>query len=85
MQLVTVSDLAQTLKVPLKTIYYWVGARSIPFVKVGRHLRFDVDQVLAWFKERTALTHASCRDALDLVPPSRTQVFEKRREDKPGL
>ncbi len=47
--LCTVEEIAQFLKVSVHTIYYWVSRREIPSLRVGKHLRFDRDQVLAHF------------------------------------
>ena len=51
--LLSVDDIAAELNVSVKTIYYWVGRLEIPFLKIGRHLRFDRDEVLQYFKQRT--------------------------------
>jgi excisionase family DNA binding protein len=40
-QLMTVQDAAQYLAVSISTLYGWVWQRRIPFVKMGRALRFD--------------------------------------------
>jgi excisionase family DNA binding protein len=37
----TVQDAAECLAVSVSTLYGWVYQRRIPFVKVGRALRFD--------------------------------------------
>jgi excisionase family DNA binding protein len=41
-QLVNVSEAAQFLAVSPSTLYGWVWQRRIPFVKVGRAVRFDM-------------------------------------------
>ena len=40
--LVTVQEAAKFLAVSKSTLYGWVYLRRIPFVKVGRALRFEV-------------------------------------------
>ena len=40
-RLVTVNDAARYLAVSVSTLYGWVYQRRIPFVKVGRALRFE--------------------------------------------
>jgi excisionase family DNA binding protein len=40
-RLMTVQDAAECLAVSVSTLYGWVYQRRIPFVKVGRALRFD--------------------------------------------
>jgi len=64
--LLTIRELSQELKISINTIYYWVGRSEIPFVKLGRHLRFDLDQVLQFFNEKTREA-VPCRDLEDLV------------------
>lgn len=41
-QLVNVREAAQTLGVSVSTLYGWVWQRRIPFVKLGRSLRFSL-------------------------------------------
>jgi excisionase family DNA binding protein len=41
-RLMAVNDAAQYLAVSSSTLYGWVHQRRIPFVKVGRALRFEV-------------------------------------------
>jgi excisionase family DNA binding protein len=40
-RLFTVNDAARYLAVSVSTLYGWVYQRRIPFVKVGRALRFE--------------------------------------------
>ncbi len=48
-------DLAQFLKVPVATVYQWnhkgTGPRA---AKIGKHLRYSVEDVEAWVNERSA-------------------------------
>jgi excisionase family DNA binding protein len=51
----TVDELAKILKVPKSWIYSRTrekGADSIPRIKVGKYLRFDIKQVLNWLAEK---------------------------------
>jgi hypothetical protein len=50
----TVNELAGTLKVPKSWIYTRTretGPGSIPRIKVGKYLRFDLNKVLDWLQE----------------------------------
>jgi excisionase family DNA binding protein len=49
----TLDEVAKYLSVSRKTIYYWVGRAEIPFVRVGRHLRFDPVVVMRHFSQKT--------------------------------
>jgi len=43
--LITVQEAANFLAVSTSTLYGWVYLRRIPFVKVGRALRFEVAEL----------------------------------------
>lgn len=53
--------MAQTLSVSPKTLYYWVGRREVPFLKVGRHLRFDPVAVVDYFAAQSPTSGPICR------------------------
>jgi len=53
--LLTVKDLADLLSVPADTIYRWRYVGTGPTaIKVGRHLRFRIQDVEAWLDERAS-------------------------------
>ena len=58
--LLTVIETADLLKVSRKTIYYWVSRHEIPFLKVGKHLRFNPIEVVEFFANKTTLTRPPC-------------------------
>ena len=45
-RLVDINELSQRLSIPKGTLYNWVYLRRIPFIKAGRSLRFDADEVI---------------------------------------
>jgi excisionase family DNA binding protein len=49
-RLMTVNDAARHLAVSVSTLYGWVYQRRIPFVKVGRALRFEVADLDAFIQ-----------------------------------
>jgi len=50
--LLTIEDLSDYLKVPVKTIYNWRSAKNGPrAIRVGRSLRFRMSDVQAWLDE----------------------------------
>jgi excisionase family DNA binding protein len=52
--LLTIDELAKELKVPKSWIYARTritGANSIPKLKVGKYLRFNLEEVLAWIRK----------------------------------
>jgi len=63
--LVTVLELSALLRVSAKTIYRWVAERTVPFVKIGKAVRFDRDAVLAHFRSQTG---EPCPLSIPLIP-----------------
>ena len=57
-RLVGPKELADILQVPISWIYQRtrLGPEAIPFIRVGRYVRFDPQQVIAFLKERQAAT-----------------------------
>ena len=51
LELMTVAEVAQLLRMTERGVYSLVEARRIPFVKVSNRLRFEVDEVLRWLQE----------------------------------
>src|ERR1035441_943750 len=43
--LIDINELAKRLSIPKGTLYNWVYLRRIPFVKLGRALRFDPNEI----------------------------------------
>lgn len=43
--LITIQEAAKFLAVSTSTLYGWVYQRRIPFVKVGRALRFELEEL----------------------------------------
>lgn len=55
--LLTVQELAKKLRVPISWIYSQTRKRernSMPVIRLGKYVRFDVDEVLHWLKENSA-------------------------------
>lgn len=51
--LLTSKELVQKINVPINTIYYWVSRKEIPYIKVGKHNRFDYEEVMEFFRDKT--------------------------------
>jgi len=49
--LLTLQELSEYLHIKESTIYQWTHLRKIPYIKLGRFLRFDEEQVTAWLNE----------------------------------
>ena len=52
-RLLDLEGISHLLGVSPKTVYYWVSRHEIPFLKVGRHLRFQASDVIEFFHART--------------------------------
>ena len=49
--LMTVGEVAEYLNVKPRWVYYAVSNEQIPFVRLGRNLRFDADDIDLWLAE----------------------------------
>lgn len=47
-------ELSLELNVPINTIYYWIAKNEIPHIKIGKHHRFCIDEVILFFKNKTS-------------------------------
>lgn len=65
--LMNINQVAALLSVSPKTVYYWVNRNEIPFTRVGRHLRFNADEVIGFFRQKTDDSRLSCRPAPPLL------------------
>jgi excisionase family DNA binding protein len=55
----TPEELAEREGVPLQTVYGWNKQRNgPPFMKIGRHVRYRLADVIEWEKARTVATRA---------------------------
>ncbi len=51
-QLLTVTELAEYLRVPVQTVYQWRYKGGGPAaIRVGRHLRYHPDDILRWIED----------------------------------
>jgi excisionase family DNA binding protein len=51
----TVKEVSQYIGVATDTIYTMVNQRRIPYVKVGRLVKFDQAALDAWLKQNTVM------------------------------
>ena len=58
-RLLSIGQVSQQLGVSVKTLYGWVCLRQIPYVKMGRLVKFDPRDIARWIetkKRRCAIT-----------------------------
>ena len=53
MKLLDISQLSEIINIKKKTIYDWTHKGLIPYVKVGRLLRFDLNDIERWLKRNS--------------------------------
>ncbi len=53
MRLLDISQLSVMLNVKTRTIYDLVRKRQIPYIKIGRLLRFDPNKIDKWREENS--------------------------------
>ncbi len=51
LELLTTEEASRYLGVKKSTLYSWTFQKKIPFVKVGRLCKFDVDQLNEWLTQ----------------------------------
>ena len=49
----TVEELAQMLRVEVRTVYSWVSQEKVPFRKAGRRTIFLIDEILEWTAQQS--------------------------------
>lgn len=50
--LMSIQDTAEKLGVRVNTLYDWIHQRKIPYVKVGRLVKFDLSDIDEWLDKR---------------------------------
>src|SRR5208283_1411407 len=70
-----VKELSDKLGVEVSTIYKWTHKRSIPFVHIGKLVRFRETDVMSWLAENTVIP---------VMPVRRKEKVRKPRK-KPDM
>jgi len=52
-RLLNVEELSELTGLSKNTIYCWVSQRRIPFVKIGRLTKFDLEKINQWIEENS--------------------------------
>lgn len=53
--LLTIDQLAETLQVPRSWIYEKARTNKIPFIKIGKYLRFSEEAIQEWIRSNSSL------------------------------
>ena len=47
-----INDFSDYIGVPKGTLYSWVCQKKIPYLKIGKLVKFDLREIEPWLKER---------------------------------
>ena len=59
-QLINADELSQMLGIRRDSVYRFVAQRRLPFVKIGRALRFDLEEISKFIKEKSIAAKDFC-------------------------
>ena len=45
-----IKELSKLIRIPVSTIQKWRREKGLPFIKIGRALRFNREEVVKWFQ-----------------------------------
>lgn len=60
-RLIDIREAAEYINVSFHTLYTMVSQRRVPYAKVGRLLKFDVELLDKWIKQNTVMPISSNR------------------------
>lgn len=49
-----IEDVAEFTTIPISTLKLYVATNQIPSIKIGRHRRFDPEEIRRWIKKKGA-------------------------------
>ncbi len=55
-RLIGIEHVSEHLGIKVNTVYSWVNQRKIPYIKVGRLIKFDLQDINQWIAERKIAT-----------------------------
>jgi len=47
-----VKELSEYLGLKVTTIYVWISLRKIPYIKLGRLVKFDLEEINEWMLKK---------------------------------
>ncbi|MFA6635709.1 MAG: helix-turn-helix domain-containing protein [Candidatus Omnitrophota bacterium] len=59
-----IHELAEILGVSVNTIYSWISQRKIPYIKVGRLVRFDRNKINEWLETHSVPVYSDKEKSL---------------------
>ena len=52
-RLLNITELSQMIGIKTDTLYHWVSQKRVPYVKIGRLTKFDIEIIDRWIKRAT--------------------------------
>lgn len=52
MEIMTVNEVADYLKIKTQTVYLWKSQKKLPFVEMNGSVRFDKEDIDAWVRSQ---------------------------------
>ena len=52
-KLLNITEMAEYLGITVGTLYAWVSQKRIPYIKLGRLVKFDLRKIDKWLEEKT--------------------------------
>jgi excisionase family DNA binding protein len=52
-KLLTIEELSSLLGVEVSTLYIWTHRKTIPFIKLGKFIRFEEAAIQTWLQQKT--------------------------------
>ncbi len=63
----TIADVATFCQVKESVVKYWVYNSDLPFIKLGKHIRFEQEDVKEWVERQKHTTKFSLDDDLRII------------------
>ena len=51
-KLLSPQELSDVLSISIETVYAWTSQKRIPYIKMGRLVRFNADEVNKWLERQ---------------------------------
>ncbi len=51
-KLIGITEMAEYLGIRVSTLYSWVSQKRIPYIKLGRLVRFDLRKIDKWLEDK---------------------------------
>ncbi len=60
-KLLSIEELSEKLGIPITTIYSWTSKKKIPYIKLGRLVRFKESEIQEWISKKSVLPDMQLR------------------------